>query len=213
MPAAACQGSWASAEDIAAAEDSEGDGSWATVSDESEQEKLQQQQAEEGMLHAAQHATMNEQHKERTEDATSLGADSRSSSSLGGSPDPTLGLSSQKIFEDKDYQLQQQQGQQDLFMPPAVYSDMPGQHTPQRARQDTEQAASPVSCESSMLAGSLPACRMRAEVVFSPMKTPPVRSDATGSKQGRAGLGGPAAATAGPDGINVTPLRQRNVRV
>lgn len=205
IPAAACQGSWASAEDVAAAaEDSDGDGSWATVSDESEQEKLQQQQqqqANEAMVRAAQHA-MNEQHRQQTEDVTSLGADSRSSSSLGGSPNPTHKAGSQKIFVGGwSFQQQQQQGQQELYTQHGACSDMPGQHTPQRARQDTEQAASPVSCESSMLAGSFPA-RMPAEVVFSPMKA---------SGPCRAGPGGPAVATAGPDGAYVTPLRPRNV--
>jgi hypothetical protein len=209
IPTAACQGTWASAEDSAAAaaeeeEHSDDVGSWATVSDGSEQEKLQQlQQAEEVMMPAAQHATLNEQHREQTEGATSSGAHSTSSSSLGGSPHPAYGLGSPRNSVDcRDHQ-QQQQGQQDLFMPPAVQSNMPGQHTPQRARQDTEQAASPVSCESSMLAGSL---RMPADVVFSPMK-------ASGSKQGRVGPGGPAAATAGSDGVNVTRLRQRTVGV
>jgi hypothetical protein len=34
-------------------------------------------------------------------------------------------------------QQQQQQGKQDLFMPPTVHSTMPGQHTSQRASEDT----------------------------------------------------------------------------
>jgi hypothetical protein len=40
-------------------------------------------------------------------------------------------------------------------------------HSPQRAAQDCEQPASPISCESSRLSA---AARMPAEVVFSPMK-------------------------------------------
>lgn len=176
IPAAAGQGSRASAEDAAAAtEDSEG--SWATVS-ESEQE-------------AYQH-TMNEQRTERTEHVNISTAGSRSGSSLDSSPNSTFGIRHQSGVHDSSTNGQQQQGQEQVFAQQSR-DRMPGQHTPQRACQESEQAASPISCESNMLAGAF-AARVPAEVVFSPMKR--------ASSKGQVGPVGSDTAT---------PLRQRNV--
>lgn len=154
-PAAACQGSWASASDAAATEDSEG--SWATV-DDSEQEQLQHQ------LH--QQAVNERQRQQMRAPVSSSQGYSRHSA--GHSSSPGLDRTgTQPGSHPVPGWHHQQEDQENKFLRSEACFVGAACHSPQRAAQDCEQPASPISCESSRLSA---AARMPAEVVFSPMK-------------------------------------------
>lgn len=140
------QQSWASTDEAPASDDSEG--SWATVDDATEQEQL----------HAAQQATT-QQHSERATNSTATNpASSSVDDKFSGSTSPAPAKGSSPVS----------QGQQ------GVGGDRtPAAGTPlKKAILDAERAASPISCESSMLGVNL-AVRMPAQVVFSPVKIRP----------------------------------------
>jgi hypothetical protein len=189
-PAAASEGVWAGgADELASTEDSEG--SWATV-DDSEQEQLQQQQQQQEYVPEG----VRKQHDSRTcrrrsaafecgvsdnssniSGSRGIGMDSSisfshdSPTAAGHSSSPTSPMTSCRArqFGLHGLAVQQQQQQQQYChpQPHARHSASTGQHTAQKAWHDPEQPVSPVSCESSLLAGRIP-----AEVVFSPHKNP-----------------------------------------